>query len=142
MKIAFPYPWRYQWRPISLLNVDYKIASKALAERLKKILPILNSHEQTAYVKDRFICETGRVISDIIEVSDVFNIDGFLVTMDIGKAFDSLNHSFLLAVHFHADTFWNYLLLNMTCLVGPNIKERTRQRQEALMSNHCLISHR
>ena len=56
------------------------------------------SHEQTAYVKDRFICETGRLISDIIEVSDVFNIDGFLVTMDIEKTFDSLNHSFLLAV--------------------------------------------
>ena len=38
------------------------------------------------------------MISDIIELSDVFNINGFLVTMDIEKAFDSLNHSFLLAV--------------------------------------------
>ena len=38
------------------------------------------------------------MISDIIEVSDVFNIDGFLVTMDIEKAFGSLNHCFLLAV--------------------------------------------
>ena len=56
------------------------------------------SHEQTAYVKDRFICKTSILISDIIEVSDVFNIDGFLVTMDVEKAFDSLNHSFLLAV--------------------------------------------
>ena len=61
------------WRSISLLNVDYKIALKALAERLKKILPVLINHEQTAYVKDRFICETGRFISDIIEVCDVLN---------------------------------------------------------------------
>ena len=38
------------------------------------------------------------MISDITEVSDVFNTDGFLVTMDIEKAFDSLNHSFLLTV--------------------------------------------
>ena len=37
-------------------------------------------------------------LSDIIEVSGVFDIDGFLVTMDIDKAFGSLNHSFLLAV--------------------------------------------
>ena len=28
------------------------------------------------------------------------------------------------------------------CLMGLNIKEGTRQRQEALMSNHCLICHR
>ena len=56
------------------------------------------SHEQTALVNGRFICEIGRLISDIIEVSDVFNINGFLVTMDIGKAFDPLNHPFLLAV--------------------------------------------
>ena len=58
----------------------------------------LISHEQAAYVKGRFICETVRLISDIIEVSDVFNIDGFLVTINIEKAFDSSNHSFLLDV--------------------------------------------
>ena len=86
------------WRPISLLNVGYKIVSKALAERLKKIFPVLIGNEQTAYVKDKFICETGKLISDTIEVSDVFNIDGFLVTIDIEKAFDSLNQSFLLAL--------------------------------------------
>ena len=86
------------WRPIALLNVDYKVASKVLAERLKKILPVLTSHEQTAYVNVKFIWETGRLISDIIEVSDVFNINGFLVTMDIERAFDSLNQSFFLAV--------------------------------------------
>ena len=86
------------WRRISLLNDDYKITSKALAEKLKKILSVLISHEQTAYVKDRFICEAVRLISDVTEVGNVFNIDGFLVTMDIEKAFDSLNHSFLLAV--------------------------------------------
>ena len=38
------------------------------------------------------------MISDVIEVSDVFNIDGFLVTMDIKKTFDSLNHYFVLIV--------------------------------------------
>ena len=36
------------WWPISLLNINYKIASKALAERLKKIFPVFISHEQTA----------------------------------------------------------------------------------------------
>ena len=85
------------WRPISLLNVDYKIMSKALATRLKETLPDLISCQQTAYVKNRFIGEGGRLISDILEISNVFNLRGYIVTVDIEKAFDSLSHSFLLA---------------------------------------------
>ena len=41
-------------------------------------------------IKDRFICKTGRLISDIIKVTD--NVDDFLVTMDIEKTFDLLSH--------------------------------------------------
>ena len=45
------------WRPISLLNVDYKIFAKALATRLKETLPKLISFQQILYVKNRFIGE-------------------------------------------------------------------------------------
>ena len=45
-----------KWQPTSLLNVDYKIALKALAESLKKILPVLISHEQRQiYLQNRQI---------------------------------------------------------------------------------------
>ena len=86
------------WRPISLLNVDYKIISKAFASRLKKVLPNLTSPQQTAYVENRFIGESGRLIADIIEITDILNKEGFLVTMDIEKAFDSLDYAFLISV--------------------------------------------
>ena len=43
------------WRPISLLNVDAKIISKALSKRLKSILPSLTSDNQTAYVDDSLV---------------------------------------------------------------------------------------
>ena len=82
------------WRPISLLNVDTKLISKVLAERLKKILPSLISKNQTAYVKGRFISEGGRLISDILEISDNLKVKGFLMTLDMEKAFDSVNHLF------------------------------------------------
>ena len=77
--------------------MDYKIISKALVSRLKKVLPNLISPQQTTYVENRFIGESGRLIADIIEITDILNIEGFLVTMDIEKAFDSLDHIFLIS---------------------------------------------
>ena len=86
------------WRPISLLNVDTRILSKAILSKLKTVLPTLISSQQTAYVKNRFIGESGRLISDIIEITSCFNITCFLVTKHIKKAFDSLDYSFLISV--------------------------------------------
>ena len=47
---------------ISLLNVDTKILSKAISKKLKAVLPTLISSQQTAYVKYRFIGESGRLV--------------------------------------------------------------------------------
>ena len=80
------------WRPISLLNIDTKLISKVLAERLKNVLPSLISSDQTAYVKGRFISEGGRLISNVLEICNKLQIKDFLMTVDIEKAFDSINH--------------------------------------------------
>ena len=85
-------------RPISLLNVDTKLLSKVLAERLKKVISCLISSNQTAYVDGRCISENGRLISDILHMTDYLNTDGLLVIIDIQKAFDSVNHHFLYSV--------------------------------------------
>ena len=84
------------WRPISLLNLDLKIISKALANRLKNVLPTLIDQRQTAYVKDRFIGESGRLIDDVINICNLKKLEGYLLTIDFEKAFDSLNHKFLI----------------------------------------------
>jgi len=39
------------WRPISLLNVDYKIATQSIANRIKKILPNIINENQTGFIK-------------------------------------------------------------------------------------------
>ena len=80
-----------------MLNVFSKIISKALSEKLKEVLPDLISSQQTAYVKNRHIGESGRLISNIIEITKIRKIGGFLVTMDIKKAFNSLDHNFLIS---------------------------------------------
>ena len=55
------------WRPITLLNIDYKIATKCAAKRLEKVLPMLISRDQTGFVKNRFLGENIRLIFDVIE---------------------------------------------------------------------------
>ena len=55
-------------KPISLLNVDYKIIWKIFTSRLKKALPNLISSQQTTYVAQRCINESGRLISDLLNV--------------------------------------------------------------------------
>ena len=86
------------WRPISLLNVDTKIISKVLSGRIKEVLPSLISSNQTAYVDGRIISESGRLISDILEITDLSKQNGILLTIDIEKAFDSVKHAFLISV--------------------------------------------
>ena len=56
-----------------------------------------NLLQQTAYVKNRNIGESGNLISDEIEITEVKDIEGFLVTVDIEKALDLLDHDFLVS---------------------------------------------
>ena len=85
------------WRPISLLNVEYKIISNIFASRLKKLLLNLISSQKTAYVAQRCIYESGRLISDLLSVNKKMKVKMYLVTSNIGKAFDSLDHTFLIS---------------------------------------------
>jgi len=55
------------WRPISLLNVDYKIGLKASTARLEKVLPEIIHENQCAYVKGRTIFDGVRSIYDVME---------------------------------------------------------------------------
>ena len=59
-----------KWRPISLINVDAKIGSKAIALRLQKVLAEIIHFNQNAYVKGRTILDAVRTIDDILEYKE------------------------------------------------------------------------
>ena len=86
------------WRPISLLNVDYKILSKTLSERLKNILSKIIHPDQTGFVYGRNIVENIRTVLDILEYTKAENIPGILINIDFEKAFDSVNWDFIKVV--------------------------------------------
>ena len=79
------------WRPISLINVDAKIASKTLAKCLEKVLPEITHCNQNAFVTGRSIFDAIRTIDDVMEYTKEKKLPGFLVTIDFEKAFDTLN---------------------------------------------------
>ena len=83
------------WRPLTLLNTDYKILAKALANRLLKVLPFIVEDDQTGYISGRFIGCNIRLIEDILIRTTKLNIAGILLTIDFEKAFDSLRWSFI-----------------------------------------------
>ena len=121
----------YNWRPITLLNVDYKIASKAIAKRIEPILNKLVHSDQTGFVKRRYIGENIRLISDIMEQTKKLNSTWFLISVDFQKAFDSLE--------------WSCI---QSALEGYNFGEGIvkwiqlfyKDIESAVMNNGCLTS--
>ena len=77
------------YRPISLINVDLKILTKTLTNRLKKVLPSLIHFTQTAM--------DGRKIDNTIHMllANNENLASAFIFLDQEKAFDRLNHEFL-----------------------------------------------
>ena len=82
-------------RPITLLNMDYKIIGKIVSKRIETFLPVLIHEDQTGFVKERFIGENVRLINDVMNYLDNCNSSGILVAIDFMKAFDSLEWSFI-----------------------------------------------
>ena len=78
------------WRPISRINFDAKLASKTLAKCLEKVLPEVIQFNQNAFVKGRTIFYPVRTIDDVIKYAMYKDIAGILVAIDFEKAFDSL----------------------------------------------------
>ena len=83
------------WRPISLLNVSYKLLSACLARRIKRVLPLIIHDSQKGFMKGRYIGENIRLLYDTILLTEKENIPGLLLMIDFEKAFDSVSWVFI-----------------------------------------------
>jgi hypothetical protein len=87
------------WRPISLLSNFYKIISRAVNNRLKKVTDRFLSRSQKGFNRSRQIQE---VIINSMETMDFYrrhNIKGAMVSVDVSKAFDSVDHGYMEKVY-------------------------------------------
>ena len=83
------------WRPVSLLCVDYKIIAAALSLRLKCALRFLISTDQTCSIPGRTILSNLRLTRDIMSYARNKKLEGVILNLDQEKAFDRVDHDFL-----------------------------------------------
>ena len=83
------------WRPITLLNTDFKILAKTFGIRMQKVLQNIISSDQVGYLPGRYIGQNIRLIQDVIDFCNDKQHPGVVAFLDFEKAFDSVEWSFI-----------------------------------------------
>jgi hypothetical protein len=86
------------WRPISLLSNMYKIISRAINSRLKKIVDRVCSRAQKGCNSNRYVQEVLINVCETIAHFKNNNLRGAVLAVDMAKAFDSLDHDYIKVV--------------------------------------------
>lgn len=84
------------WRPISLLSMDYKILTKCLSNRIRRVMKEIISKDQTCSVPGRSIYENIIFTQDAIFYANKYNKPLVIVSLDQSKAFDRVNRGFII----------------------------------------------
>jgi len=84
-----------EFRPISLVNCTYKILSKILVNRLKKVLPSVIDVNQSAFLSGRGMLDSILVANETVDYLKKEKKSGVFVKVDFEKAYDSVDWKFL-----------------------------------------------
>ena len=86
------------YRPISLLNISFKIITKALANRIAPFLEDIIHPDQAAVIKGRSIQSHNHMIRDLISLANVRGDNAVILSIDQQKAFDRVSHEWMFKV--------------------------------------------
>ena len=86
------------WRPITLCNLDYKILTKILTNRLKQINTNIINNLQTSGLMNKSIINNALNIENIINYIEENEEEALIISLDQEKAFDRVEHKYLFKV--------------------------------------------
>ena len=120
------------WRPITLLNVDYKLFALVFARRLKRNLAEIINETQTGFMANRHISNNIRLVLDLLDYSEYVESQALIVFLDFYKAFDTVEHLFIykaLDLFSFGESFISvvkmlYKDINSNVLIYPNTSKR------------------
>ena len=84
------------WRPISLLNFDYKLLTKCLTKRIERVIESIIHRDQSGFIKGRYIGENVNKIFNLATyLKNINNKESYIMAVDFEKAFDFLEFSYI-----------------------------------------------
>ena len=84
------------WRPISLLNFDYKLLTKCLTKRIERVIESNIHRDQSGFIKRRYIGENVNKIFNLATyLKNINNKEAYIMAVDFEKAFDFLEFSYI-----------------------------------------------
>ena len=83
------------WRPVILLNIDYKSQAKTIAARLNRVIITFIAEDQYGLIKGCSIATIIRTTDDVINYLDHENQPGILVGIDFTKSFDTISKTLI-----------------------------------------------
>lgn len=83
------------YRPIMLLNTDYKLLTKIMALLLMKPIRDLIHLDQVGFIPKRQIFDHIRLAKTVLTYTETMDVDGVIVALDQEKAYDKIRHDYL-----------------------------------------------
>jgi len=83
------------YRPITLLNTDYKMYTKVLANRLREVAPKLIHKDQAGFMPKRSIYDQTRIVELMLRWSENAQCKGAIICLDQEKAYDRIDLNYL-----------------------------------------------
>lgn len=97
------------YRPITLLNTDYKIMSKTIALRLAHVAHDLIHPNQQGFIPGRSLYDATQLSRMMIDYCKIYKENGLIVALDQEKAYDLIAHDYLWQVLEHLNFSMSFI---------------------------------